>query len=128
MGGLARRTPLNSRDVRIEPWTGDWPDDDRDANFKSDVALYAHSDPLTTLDNLGANLGIPVGGLVHYVLARWASAGSAALLEVGPSMINRMWEHVEVAEQTGSDEARLAAYDALSQMISWLRLPLDESS
>jgi hypothetical protein len=117
------------RDVRVEPWRGEWPDDDKDANFKSDVALYAHSDPLETLDALGANLGIPVGGLVHYVLARWASAGSAALLEVGPSMINRMWEQVETAETAATDEARLAAYDALKEMLSWLRLPLrDESS
>ena len=116
------------RDVFIAPWDGEWRDDDKDANFKSDVVLYAHSDPLATLDALGANLGIPIGGLVHYVLARWASAGSAALLEVGPSMINRMWEQIETAEAAGTDAARLAAYDALSQMLSWLRLPLDESS
>jgi len=115
------------RDVRIAPWNGEWAEDDKDANFKSDVVLYAHSDPLTTLDNLGAALGIPVGGLVHYVLARWASAGSAALLEVGPSMINRMYEQVEKAEAAGTDDARLAAYDALRQMVSWLRLPLTES-
>ena len=117
---------MAGRDVRVEPWDGTWPDDDKDANFKADVVLYAHSDPLSTLDQLSANLGVPVGGLVHYVLARWASAGSAALLEVGPSMINRMWEQVETAEATGTDEARLAAYDALKQMLSWLRLPLDD--
>ncbi len=116
---------MTARDVRVEAWEGDWPDDDKDANFKSDVVLYAQSDPLATLDQLGANLGVPVGGLVHYVLARWASAGSAALLEVGPSMINRMWEHVENAEAADTDEARLAAYDALKQMLSWLRLPLE---
>jgi len=115
------------RDVRVEPWVGTWPDDDRDANFKSDVVLYAQSDPLRTLDNLGGALGIPLGGLVHYVLARWASAGSAALLEIGPSMVQRMWEQVEAAEAAGTDEARLAAYDALRQMLSWLRLPLTES-
>jgi hypothetical protein len=115
------------RDVRVEPWDGAWPDDDKDANFKSDVVLYAQSDPLSTLDNLGAALDIPVGGLVHYVLARWASAGSAALLEIGPSMVNRMWEQIETAETAGTDEARLAAYAALSQMLSWLRLPLADS-
>jgi hypothetical protein len=113
------------RDVRVEPWEGTWPDEDKDANFKADVVLYAHSDPLSTLDQLGNNIGVPVGGLVHYVLARWASAGSAALLEVGPSMIIRMWEKVEEAEAADSDEARLAAYEALKQMVSWLRLPLD---
>jgi hypothetical protein len=111
--------------VDVSPWNGTWPDDDKDANFKSDVVLYAHSDPLQTLENLGTSIGIPVGGLVHYVLARWASAGSAALLEIGPSMVNRMWDQIEQAETTGTDEARLAAYDALKQMLSWLRLPLE---
>jgi hypothetical protein len=114
------------RDVHIAPWTGDWPDDDRDANFKSDVVLYANSNPLETLDNLGGAIGVPVGGLVHYVLARWASAGSAALLEVGPSMINRMWEQVATADAADTDDARLAAYDALKQMLSWLRVPLED--
>ena len=111
-------------DVRVEPWDGSWDDDDPDANFKADIVLYKQSDPLATHNQLGTNIGVPVGGLVHYVLARWASAGSAALLEVGPSMINRMWEQVEAAEAADTSEARLAAYDALKQMLSWLRLPL----
>ncbi len=112
-------------EIDVAPWNGTWPDDDPDGNFKTDIALYAQSDPLSTLEQLGKNIGVPVGGLVHYVLARWASAGSAALLEVGPSMINRMWEQVEQAEAAGDDAARLAAYDALKQMLSWLRIPLD---
>lgn len=111
--------------INVEPWAGSWPDDDRDANFKADIVLYAHSDPLSTLEQLGNNIDVPIGGLIHYVLARWASAGSAALLEVGPSMINRMWEQVETAEAAGDDAARLRAYDALKEMLSWLRLPLD---
>jgi hypothetical protein len=114
------------RDVHVAPWDGEWPDDDRDANFKADVVLYKHSDPLATLDNLGASVGIPVGALVHYVLARWASAGSAAVLEMGPSMINRLWEQVERAEAADTDAARLEAYDALRQMISWLRIPISD--
>lgn len=113
-------------EINVAPWNGTWPDDDKDANFKADVVLYAQSDPLATLEQLGDNLGVPVGGLVHYVLARWASAGSAALLEVGPSMINRMWEQVATAESADTDNARLAAYDALRQMLSWLRLPLED--
>lgn len=116
------------RDVHVAPWTDTWPDDDRDANFKADIVLYAHADPLRTLDNLGASIGVPVGGLVHYVLARWASAGSAALLEIGPSMVNRMWDQIETAESAGDDAARLAAYDALKQMISWLRIPLEPTA
>ena len=35
-----------------------------------------------------------------------------------------MWEQVEQAEAAGTDAARLAAYEALTQMLSWLRLPL----
>ena len=115
------------RDVNVEPWNGSWADDDRDANFKSDIVLYAQSDPLSTLDNLANAIGVPVGGLVHYVLARWASGGSAGLLEMGPSMVNRMWEHVATAEAADTDDARLVAYDALKQMLSWLRLPLEPS-
>ncbi|HVV35591.1 MAG TPA: DUF6027 family protein [Acidimicrobiales bacterium] len=115
------------RDVHVAPWDGEWPADDGDANFKADIVLYKHSDPLSTLDNLSRAIGVPVGGLVHYVLARWASAGSAAALEMGPSMIDRLWEHVETAEAAGTDDARLAAYDALKQMVSWLRIPLADN-
>lgn len=112
------------RDVHVAPWTGTWPEGDKDANFKADVVLYAQADPLTTLENLSAEVGVPIGGLVHYVLARWASAGSAALLEFGPTMVDRMWDQVRDAE---TDDEKLAAFDALRQMISWLRIPLDDA-
>jgi len=119
MGAMAQR-----RAVQLVAWDGPWPDDDPDANFKADVALYAHVDPMTTVENLAAALDMPVGAIVWYVLAKWASAGSGALLELGPSMIHRLWEPVEAAEAAGTDAARLAAYDHLRQMLSWLRLPL----
>jgi hypothetical protein len=61
---------------------------------------------------------------VHYVLAKWASAGSGGLLELGPTMVQRLWAVVEEAEERGSNAARLEAYEQLRQMISWLRLPL----
>lgn len=112
------------RAVQLVAWDGPWPDDDPDANFKADVALYAHVDPMTTVENLAAALDMPVGAIVWYVLAKWASAGSGALLELGPSMIHRLWEPVEAAEAAGTDAARLAAYEQLHQMLSWLRLPL----
>ena len=112
--------------VRLEPWSGPWADDDPDANFKAEVALYAGVDPLTTVRNLAAHLAVPEGALVRYVLARWASAGSGGLLELGPTMVHRLWGAVEAAEAEGTDEARLAAYQQLRQMISWLRLPLVE--
>jgi hypothetical protein len=112
--------------VELLPWTGPWREDDPDANFKQDVALYAHIDPLATVTNLAAAIDVPLGAIVWYVLAKWASAGSGGLLELGPSMVHRLWEPIERAEAEGSDVARLAAYEQLRQMLSWLRLPLTD--
>ncbi|MGD0880889.1 MAG: DUF6027 family protein [Acidimicrobiales bacterium] len=114
----------DSREVELVGWDGPWDEDDPDANFKADVALYARVDPMATIGNLAVAMGMPEGAIVHYVLAKWASAGSGGLLELGPSMVHRLGGVVDGAEQTGTDEARLAAYDQLRQMISWLRLPL----
>ncbi|HUY21094.1 MAG TPA: DUF6027 family protein [Acidimicrobiales bacterium] len=114
--------------VRLEPFTGPWADDDPDANFKADVALYAHVDPMVTIRTLSGNVGVPEGALVHYVLAKWATGGSGGLLELGPAMVHRLWEAIEQAERTGTTEARLQAYDRLRQMVEWLRLPLEDPS
>jgi len=114
------------RSVELIAWKGPWADDDPDANFKADVALYAHLDPMRTIDNLAKGLGIPAGAIVRYVLAKWASAGSGGLLELGPQMVHRLWEPIERAESAASDDARLAAYQQLRQMLSWLRLPLTD--
>jgi hypothetical protein len=113
-----------ARSVELRPWTGPWSETDPDANFKADVALYAHVDPMTTVGNLAAAMNLPEGAIVWYVLAKWASAGSGGLLELGPAMVHRLWEPVEQAEADGTDAARLAAYGQLRQMLSWLRLPL----
>jgi hypothetical protein len=113
-----------TRTVDLVGWDGPWDADDGDANFKADVALYSHVDPMTTVANLATAMGIPEGAVVHYVLAKWASAGSGGLLELGPSMVHRLWDAIEKAEETGTDEARLKAYEQLRQMISWLRIPL----
>lgn len=112
--------------VELVAWDGPWDADDPDANFKADVALYSHVNPMATITALAASTAVPEGALVRYVLARWASAGSGALLEMGPSMVDRLWEAVETAEEAGSDGARLAAYDQLREMISWLRFPLGD--
>ena len=80
--------------------------------------------PAHDVDDLSANTGIPFGALVRYVLARWASAGSEALLAAGPSVVERMWQTIEEAEAADTDESRLEAYDVLRQMVSWLRVPL----
>lgn len=106
--------------VRLLQWTGPWADDDPDANLKADVATYAHADPLTTIVNLARNVDVPVGALVRYVLAKWASGGSEALLELGPSTVARMVEVVAAAEAAGTDQARLEAYGVLRDMVGWL--------
>jgi len=113
-----------SRTLEVVGWNGPWDPDDPDANFKADVALYSHVDPMRTVGNLAGAMKLPEGAVVHYVLAKWASAGSGGLLELGPTMVHTLWTVVEEAEETGTDTARLEAYEQLRQMISWLRLPL----
>jgi hypothetical protein len=112
------------RSVALVKWTGPWSEDDPDANFKAEVAMYAPTDPMRTIENLARAMDMPEGAIVRYVLARWASAGSGGLLELGPSMIDRLWEPIQRAETADTDEARATAYEQLRQMLSWLRLPL----
>jgi hypothetical protein len=114
--------------ITLERWRGPWPADDPDANFKAEIALYANVDPLATITNLGANIDVPAGAIARYVLCRWATGGSGAALELGPSMINRLAAVCDTAESEGTDTARLAAYDQLRQMIGWLRIPLADDS
>ena len=110
--------------VALEAWTGPWPDDDKDANLKADVALYAKVDPMRTIRGLSASTNVPEGALVRWVLARWASEGASGLLELGPTFTRRLHEVCESAEASGDDDARLAAYHQLRQMIAWLHHPL----
>ena len=112
--------------VVLERWTGPWADDDPDANFKSDVALYSKVDPLATIEGLSTNLDIPVGAVCRYVLAKWATGGSGGLLELGPTMTRRLAQICDDAEAAATDEARLDAYRQLREILAWLRLPLDE--
>jgi hypothetical protein len=112
--------------VRLERYEGPWADDDPDANFKADVALYANVDPLSTIANLSRAIDVPVGALCRYVLAKWATGGSGGLLELGPTMTRRLAAVCDEADAAGTDEARLAAYAQLRDMIMWLRHPLDE--
>jgi uncharacterized protein DUF6027 len=115
-----------TRVVELTGWTGPFATDDPDANLKRDVALYAHVDPLGTIRNLGNALDIPVGALCHYVLAKWATEGSGGLLELGPRMVRRLAAVCDAAEEAGTDDARLAAYEQVRGLISWLQLPLDQ--
>jgi hypothetical protein len=111
--------------VHLEPWTGPWPDDDKDANLKADVALYAKVDPLRTVRGLSTATNVPEGAIVRWVLARWASEGASGLLELGPTMTRRLQAVCADAEAADDDTVRLAAYHQLRQMISWLNHPLD---
>jgi len=111
--------------VRLHAWTGPWPPDDKDANLKEDVALYAKVDPLLTVRGLSESTNIPEGAIVRWVLARWASEGASGLLELGPTMTRRLNAVCTAAEVDDTDEARLAAYHQLRQMLSWLQYPLD---
>jgi hypothetical protein len=108
------------------PWKGAWDDDDPHANFKREVAERTRADPLETLVGLSAATGIGIPDLTRYALVAWASEGSEALLALGPRTVRRLWAIVEAAEATGTDAARLDAYEQLRQMLSWLRAPLDE--
>jgi hypothetical protein len=112
--------------VVLESWDGPWDDDDPDANFKADIALHCRTDPLATITNLARAIDVPVGAVVRYVLARWASEGSSGLLEIGPRMTRRLREPFDAAELDGTDEARLAAYHQVRQMVAWLNVPLDD--
>jgi len=115
-----------NRAIVLEAYEGSWPRDDPDAGFRQMVAEYSRLDPLPTLEALSRSKGIPVGALVRFVLARYCTSGSDALLEMGPRVVQQMDEVVQKAEAAGTDEARLEAYGALKAIISWLKVPLDD--
>jgi hypothetical protein len=112
--------------VTLERWTGPVADGDPHANFRRAVAAAALVDPLPTLKNLAAYVGLPVGAVCRHALVQWKSAGSEALLEVGPAWVRRLAEPVARAEAAGTDEARLAAYHELRALLGWLAAGLDE--
>jgi hypothetical protein len=112
--------------IVLEPYEGHWPPDDPDASFRQMVTEYSHLDPLPTLETLGRHKSIPVGALARFVLARYCTSGSDALLEMGPRVVRQMDEILRRAEAAGTDAARLDAYRALRGIISWLLVPLDD--
>jgi hypothetical protein len=112
--------------VTLERWSGPVTDGDPHGRFKQEVAAGSLVDPLPTLRNLAAFVGLPVGAVVRHALVKWTCAGSDALLEVGPGWVLRLGEPVARAEAAGTDEARLAAYEELRGMLGWLAAGLDE--
>jgi hypothetical protein len=107
--------------VELVRWDGDWAHDDPFADLKADVASYGHLDPLATLRGLSEASGVPVGALVRYVLARWASGGNDAVLELGTSGVDHLVRLIEAAEVADSDTARLEAYAGVRAIVEWLR-------
>ena len=110
--------------LKVFDWR--WDETDKDANFKQELAMYSLEDPMPTIETMSRNLGIPVGAIVRYVLVKWAASGSTALLEIGPRVVQQMAEIVAHAERIGNDKERLAAYGKLSEVISWLNVPLTD--
>jgi hypothetical protein len=115
------RVEVTPPPVTLERWTGTWDDDDPFAGLKADVVAYGHLDPLETVRGLAEASGVPVGVLVRYVLARWATGGSDAVLELGVSGVDHLARAVEEAEEADTDEARLAAYAVVRDVVRWLR-------
>jgi hypothetical protein len=52
---------------------------------------------------------------------KYAASGADALLAMGPIVLRQMEGRIEKAEAAGTDEARLEAYEALKQVVRWLR-------
>ncbi len=114
--------------IALERWSGPVRADDPNANFKTEVALYAKVAPLTTLNGLSEAVGLPVGALAHFILARYASSAGAGLLEIGPEMVRRLQRPIDLAESAGTDRARLEAYHELHDLISWLFAAIADQS
>ena len=112
--------------VVLEPYQASWPPDDPNAEFRSRVAEYSRLDPLPTLENLSRSTGIPIGSLARFVLVRYCTSGSDALLEMGPRVVHQMDEIIQQAEAVNTDAARLDAYRALKAIMSWLIVPLED--
>ncbi len=106
----------------LYPYRDSWDEHDPHANFKAEVALYSQMDPLPTLENLSQSTGIPVPALVRYVLVKYVVSGSEALLAMTPVVFQQMEQQIEKAESTGTNAARLEAYEALRQIIRWLQM------
>lgn len=112
--------------MQLYPYTDSWEEHDPHANFKADVAHYTVVDPLPTIEGLSQYTGVPVPCLIRYVLVKYAASNADALLAMGPLVIHQMEQHIATAEAEGSNQARLKAYDALRQIVSWLGVGMRE--
>ena len=120
------RPEASDQTVSLVRWSGPWDSDDPAANFKEEVAAYGLLEPLDTITRLSESLDIPVGALVRYVLAKWATGGSEGMLHIGGTSVQRMHNACQAAESEDTDEARLRAYEELREMVRWLHLPIED--
>jgi hypothetical protein len=88
--------------------------EDPHAGFRRAVADSRLQDPMTTFRGLSETTGVPVDDLVHHALARWASAGSEALLFIGPAVLKDL-----VAARRAGDWERVGG------IIDWLEAGLE---
>jgi hypothetical protein len=112
--------------MQLYPYTDSWEEHDPHANFKAEVANYTVADPLPTMEGLSQATGIPVPCLVRYILVKYAASNADTLLAMGPLVLHQMEQQIAAAESEDSDEARLKAYEALRQIVSWLRAGMGE--
>lgn len=112
--------------IVLERYEAASPAGDPDAGFRQMVTEYSRLDPLPTLENLSRSTGIPVGALARFVLVRYCTSGSDALLEIGPRVVRQTDEIVQHAEAAASDAARPDAYRSLKAILSWLIVPLSD--
>ena len=111
--------------ITLEQFIWDSNPTDKDNNFKNDVALYTQENPLPTVIRLSRNLNIPTGAIVRYILCKWAMSGSESLLDLGPDMVKKISDIFDSAESVGTDQEKLKAYRAVKEIMSWMKVPLD---
>jgi hypothetical protein len=70
-------------------------------------------DPMPTFEALSRATGVPVDDLVHYALARWASAGAEALMAMEPRALRDL-----IAARKREDWAAVAG------IVDWLEAGL----
>jgi hypothetical protein len=87
--------------------------DDLHATFREAVAASALLDPMPTFERLSASTAVPVDQLVHHALVRWVSAGSEAILQIGPPVVREL-----------VDARRREDWQAVAGMIDWLETGL----
>lgn len=93
------------------------PEPDPHAGFRRAVAESRLVDPMPTFRGLSETTGIPVDDLVHHALARWASAGSEALLFIGPQVLRDLVE-----------ARRLRDWEKVAGIVDWLEAGWEQAA